>query len=991
MSDLQQSNVNVNENNFTIGGQTNFVKLQVEIAHPGNGIEFKNQLVYEVSKVLINDMMFGGSLSDMLQNAYLLSLPDWFINGAARYIAEGWDIEMDDYTRDLLQHKQVKKMSKFKGDEAELAGQSVWNFITEKYGRTNISNILNLTRIIRNEETSIANTLGMPFKYFLRDWQKYYVDLNQSVAESYVTPTEDAQFRKRNRKGYIYKNVRISPNGNLLAYSENENGKYEVKVKNLESGREYNVVTGGYKVINQEINEDIPLLSWRDDNNLGIISTQRGRNFFWAHDVATKRTQRIELVKFNQIKSFDFSRNGSLLVVSAEVNGQNDLYLYSLTRHTIQRLTNDLYDDLHPRFIPGTNAVIFSSNRVDDSLRTQVSTLAKLTENFNLFIYNLDTTKTVLKRVTNTISKDIKPIPIDERRVFYISDQKGINNIFRYDLVDGLYNQVTNFDVSIKDYDLNVATGDLAFIMLNEGKDYVYHYNSFDFSQNNFTKQTRRQDIQQARFMSQRMKQREQEAQLKAEQAPVEVEIQLSDSLIVTDSTIRLSDSIDTSIVEEPETLTDIIDTDNYTFDKEVIEEAQTRRSYLSSFRKVNKERRLVGPLPYETRFSTDNVITSWVIDPLRGFGIQLEIEMNDMLENHKFFGGIMAISDLKSGDFFAEYQYLKNLIDLYGRYSRKSVFINTGIISNSEGQRYVLDRFEIGASLPLTITSRITVSPFAAISNSLDIHSDVFAGREPTDLRVNYGGGKVEYVFDNTIVRGLNLFVGTRAKASFEYFHDLDGGDRSFSNLKVDIRRYQKIHRELILATRVFYGGFFGSNAQQYLLGGMNNWLFNKTDNLQEPGSPLAFDYRRDNSNILFTEFVTNMRGFNYNKFNGTNALLFNAELRFPVIKYFSSGPIASNFFRNLQLIGFYDIGSAWTGDTPWSQDNSRNTEIIKRPGSAFQARIKNFNNPWISSYGTGLRTVLLGYYVKFDAAWPIEDYEVQKPKFYVTLGYDF
>ena len=88
---------------------------------------------------------------------------------------------------------------------------------------------------------------------------------------------------------------------------------------------------------------------------------------------------------------------------------------------------------------------------------------------------------------------------------------------------------------------------------------------------------------------------------------------------------------------------------------------------------------------------------------------------------------------------------------------------------------------------------------------------------------------------------------------------------------------------------------------------------------------------------------------------------------------------------------MGFYDIGSSWTGNSPFSNENSVNTQIIKNEGSPFQAKIKNFKNPWLSSYGFGLRTVLLGYYMKFDLAYPIEDYKVGKPRFLVSLGYDF
>jgi outer membrane protein assembly factor BamA len=88
---------------------------------------------------------------------------------------------------------------------------------------------------------------------------------------------------------------------------------------------------------------------------------------------------------------------------------------------------------------------------------------------------------------------------------------------------------------------------------------------------------------------------------------------------------------------------------------------------------------------------------------------------------------------------------------------------------------------------------------------------------------------------------------------------------------------------------------------------------------------------------------------------------------------------------------VGFYDIGSAWTSGSPFSKENDQNTEIIKNEGSPFQATIQNFKNPWLQSYGFGIRTVLLGYYMKFDFAYPIDDYQVTSLKFRVSLGYDF
>ncbi|MEQ9593263.1 MAG: hypothetical protein RLN86_11710, partial [Cyclobacteriaceae bacterium] len=58
---------------------------------------------------------------------------------------------------------------------------------------------------------------------------------------------------------------------------------------------------------------------------------------------------------------------------------------------------------------------------------------------------------------------------------------------------------------------------------------------------------------------------------------------------------------------------------------------------------------------------------------------------------------------------------------------------------------------------------------------------------------------------------------------------------------------------------------------------------------------------------------------------------------------------------------------------------------------GNPFRAEIKDFLNPWLYSYGFGIRTMMLGYYIKFDLAWPVENYQVKDPRIFVTLGFDF
>lgn len=1015
-TDLLQSNIGVNDNSFDVAGQTDFVKPLVEIAYPGNAEEFKKVLVYKVASMLINDMMFGGSLSDMFQNSYMLFLPEWFMNGAARYTAYGWDVKMDDFIRDLIRNKSVKNLNKFTEYEAELLGQSIWNFIAERYGTSYISNILNLTRIIRNEERSISGTIGVPYKSFIAEWQNYYLEQASFIDQNYVLPERTSKLVTK-KDGEI-KDVKISPEGNYYSYTFNNNGKYKVMVGQMGKKREKVVLKGGYRLINQEPDKNIPLLSWKDEATLGIVNTRYGKNFLVIYDLGSKKKVRKELTRINQVTDFDIVRSGNLAVLSADNNGNSDLYLISLRRNSIKKITSDFYDDVNPRFVPGTSSIIFSSNRPTDSIDVKGRDIQKVTETYNIFVYNIDSTKNTVHRITNTLSKNIKPMAINENEFYYVSEQQGIYNLYKFNLANRISFQVTNFGTGIKDFDISYDKRYFSFVMPENGKDNLYLKQNFNLDQNIFTAQTKRQQYLNAKFVAQRLKDARAKKALEnakdetdeaaeddilSPEEPQQVttkpsfldqykEVSQEDENIVDTKNYSFTDRQPEAppVEEAKEQGEEILDTDGYVFDTDVVKSGKNAGSFLSNYRRLKKESDVAGPFPYETRFSADNVVTSFVIDPLVGFGMRLETQMNDQLENHKFYGGILIPTDLKSGNFYGEYRFLKYTVDFHARYSRKSLFRN--VDKSSSIQKYVLNSFEVGASLPFNAMTRLSIVPFVETTRfwDLDPQNVTSPVNGPVTSKVNYAGVKFEMIYDNSAVEGLNVLQGSRGKIGIKHNEGISDSKKSFTNFYMDLRHYQPLHREIVLAGRFFYGRYWGANPQNYLLGGMDNWLANGTNKTGE-GDPLYHEVGMDNSNILFAEYVTSLRGFKYNTFNGENAMLFNAELRIPLVKYLKRGPIASNFLRNLQFIGFYDIGSAWTGSSPFATENSVNTEILDPPGSPFKARIQNYKNPWLSSYGFGARTVLLGYYVKLDVAYPVEDFVVKDPKFLVTLGYDF
>src|SRR6218665_96593 len=89
---------------------------------------------------------------------------------------------------------------------------------------------------------------------------------------------------------------------------------------------------------------------------------------------------------------------------------------------------------------------------------------------------------------------------------------------------------------------------------------------------------------------------------------------------------------------------------DNYKFEKK--KDTVRKKSgdpFLERLEKTRKKQSVSGPYVYKPLFTSDNLITSLGIDPLRGLMQRIEIQMNDLLESYRFFGGLQ----FRWGDIF--------------------------------------------------------------------------------------------------------------------------------------------------------------------------------------------------------------------------------------------------------------------------------------------------------------------------------------------------
>ena len=1020
VSDLRQSNINLPSANAVSGGEAQLARqTKVEVAFAGRQTDFKRELSFQITQVLVNDMMYGGSLREVLQSNYLLQLPDWFISGAASYAAEGWSVDMDAYMRDMVrQYPTGNRTAQFFVRNPRLAGHSIWNYIAERYGYGTLQNVLNLTRITRDVEVGISSSLNVPFKIFLRDWVNYYRSINTGGSmASLTTPADASRLSSKNRRGLdIFSQPVFSPDGQHLAYAVNDQGRYRVVVADRNGAHRHTLLHGGYRSPDQQLETRLPVLAWRGNRQLAVAEQVQGRMALRVHDALSldlagrvRRTLHLHqpataFAPFEQVLDMNYSADGKALVFTGVQNGQNDIYLLRAGSRQPEKLTDDLFDDQQAVFLPGGKDIVFSSNRYLDSTgRARPATFPNVVNNYDLFIYHLDGRPQPVEILVSTISNETRPRPISDDEILYLGEESGIRGLYRYSRQSGQHVPVSNFNTNMQDFDYSVAGGALGFITQLQARDLLYLYPKYELPTGLVVGKTSRQQILESRSRPAPAPVRPAPA---APASPAPTTAATTEAPAAGTAPASPTSAATTTVAPagttpaSPSTAASStaptranaranapVNTSNYQFDEDedVAPVRPRRNAKVATAASPARPSitNVAGPYRYDTRFMADNLVTGIAVDPLLGFGVSLQANLSDAFENQRIQASIFGQLDLRTSNINISYTNLTGRFDWSIAYQKQAYFFDAG----GSGEQLRYGRHAIAPTIAYPFTHNISLRGGPRFDNI----ARTLTGSSSTDFdnNRNYLGAQAELVFDNSRSTGVNMLLGTRMKIGVLQMNQVGNKSGNFGKLYIDLRHYQKIHRSLVWANRVSYGQFFGASQQTFRLGGMDNWIGQKYADqrfLVPAGEAVP-----DPTTIFYQQFVTNLRGFDLSKRVGSRYVLLNSELRLPIVQYLAHRPIYSGFFRNLQFIGFFDAGTAYSGTNPFGENNSNNTIPFGGNGNIFSGTVTNFSNPILIGYGAGVRTTVLGFYLKYDLAWSQENYVINKPKSYFTLGHDF
>lgn len=1034
VSDLKQSNIGNDEVFNTVAGQTKIEGSKVFVYFDGDHDLLRKQIRKGVATVFLNNMFFGSNLQEVVQNSVAGSIPTWFQEGLASYVGSYWDTYDDAQLRNIFLHEKRTNFRRLSGIYPSIVGQSFWYYIGLTYGRSEISNLLYLTRINRSVQDAFLYVFGIPFDDMTAQWEKYFLNRYQTEKDQFITPDESTQISYKRKKKVPVSFLSFSPGGDALAIIDNQIGKTRITIKDLETNDSRKIFKYGFKNNVQATDFNYPKVSWLpDDSGIFILYEDRDRITLEFRDFSTGTMVRQFLPeRYERVYSMA-AMSANELVFTALSEGMIDLFYYTTNNRQSNQLTNDIYDDLDMVLatIDGMDGILFSSNRPNPTDQSRSVDTTLRFQNFNLFHLAFEEAGPKLFQITNQKVANYRLPKPSTNGIMFLSEENGIVN---RKLISVSRDSMDWVEFLLKDSskvlrsvgaDMDIADS----LILSSRNIRILEYQGDErFLTNNlwnivtYDVSARTGAVAEAYKIKDEYKVFLDQSNSSGVDIGASLHQQLEDRRQTSPSN-REPEVVPAPLVEEViRSRRSTEDGKKYLFQSEfpdmetdrtekILESSIQNQVVLNTSISARKEAQVDSQpinrlriVPYQLKFklhdlstNMDNNLLFGGLDNYAAFkrefepiplGLLMKANFKDLFEDYTFEGGVRIPTSFNGTEFFLVFDNKKKRLDKQYAIYRKSLSNNVQGDGDPFRARNTILLGQFGVRYPLDIYQSLRATATLRQDKTIFLASDQNSLNNP-DLEAQRAGLKLEYVFDNAIDIDYNIRSGTRLKVYTElvkkFAFAIDPFSLSLAEgfmtvVGTDTRQYFNFAKHMVWATRFAAATSFGSEQNLYYLGGVDNWLIPKFN--QEVQQPAG--------NFAYQTISPNLRGFEYNVRNGSTFALINSELRIPFLKYLSRRPIKFAFLRNLQIVGFADAGAAWIGLSPFDDENPINIYEEEFP-PALRIRVNYHRDPIVFGYGVGLRTVLFGYFVRVDYAWGVETRVVQKPRLHLALGFDF
>ena len=1037
-AEMQQSNIGLGIDWQNTGGGTKLVNNKMVVYFEADHQKLRLQVRHGIAQILTENRLFGDDIGEVAGNQALLDLPKWLTDGYMSYLAQNWSTELDDELKSEILSGNYNKFTKFAFQKPEIAGHAFWYFIEEKYKKENVTYLLYLATVYKNLNKACLQVCKKKFKDVLEEFmeyqdEKYSNDI--SKRKPYPKGSYVEGFNINSRLDYFRFNVNPTKRNNSYVVTQFKKGIVRV-IYNDEYVNK-TLLKYGIRTYKNEMNPNYPMMAWDPKGTrISVLYTAEGKLNLFVYDIITRAKQyKIDLTKqFDQVQDMKYMLNSNTLLITAVKNGHTDIFTLELQSEKVKQITNDVYDDLDASFVafPNKTGIIFSSNRPTPAAKSGETVLPSDSK-YNIFLITNFGDKPELNQITQ-LSK-LKygnaryPMQYNESHFTFVSDENGVGNRYAgffttqkagLDTLVLISGQILR-NPSAKEVDSTLRVykktdiDSVAVVSISNDSAYTFPLTNYQSTlgetriagDNNQVSEVTRQSDEKVLY-----KLKIDEMTLRRRNITAQPTAYMKKLMGEYKDTAAVKKAV--AAAKPAKKDDDFFQTEfsNEKKDSSVAGKETTGNDSKNNVLKTIKKFRYKPPkfsVDYGSAgFSTGVLINRY--QPYGGPNQQGPIMLNsgsvlnglirmgttELMEDVRVTGGFKIGTNLKDNEWFMSYQNYKRRLDWGATYYRS---VQEATDQVGDFGRIYTNLYQPNISYPFDATKSIRLST--------GIRSDkfVYAALDPNSLiqpdqKKLYSTTKLEYIYDNSLNPAMNIWNGLRYKIYFDYNRQLNKYDKAFIdgpstfNLGFDARHYYPIYRNFIWAVRAAGDFSWGNQKLIYYLGGVDGWLMFGQNQKYDQNNVLVKERYFNTSNpaandqnYAFQSLAVNMRGYIQNVANGNNAVVINSELRLPIVSTFFNRTINNSFLNNFQIIQFIDMGTAWNGAY----------KGIKRPEVIYgqppvQVKVKAGGlGPFAGGYGFGARSTLLGYFVKFDAGWPMSGFFKGKPILYVALGLDF
>ncbi len=982
-NEFQETNTSDGYLSQGIGGFTEPFKNRVVFPFEGSFSKYKHVIHHELVHAVMRDLLYGGTIQNIIAKGITLQLPIWYHEGMAEFLSSGWETNSDMFIRDAAINEYLPDIKRLSGYYAYRGGQALFKYIADTYGIEKIAELLYSIKAKGSLKKGLKASIGIDLDELNEKWKK---SIKKEFWPDVAIRKDPEEFAKRltdNKKlgGFYNTSPAISPKGDKIVIISDRDIYLDVYLINSFDGKEIKkVIESGTTENLEELNVLFPSLTWAPDNKrIALSSKSEGYDVIKIIDTDTDDDYNLPF-KFPGIESVSWSPDGKYIAFLGSNAHQSDIYIYNFSTKKITNLTNDIFSDYLPNWSPDSKSLIFSSDRGDltkENFPQDGYSMAQL-PSYQMDLFKIDIETKKITRITDWQLSDEKSavFSLDGKEIIFISDYNGIDNLYKKrivlenrDTVNSVLDlpavPLTNSLNGISSVSISKDTKKLVFSTLfNAG------YNVFLINNPFLLKKVKK--IEMTEYMSRFYNKNDNQS---TDSTISLNKITISDGkefiyhpVEKEDSTENINSNIFTGqVIDEGQKGIDtsaIEDYSNFAFaDEKSNNDSANKNPNKSLFsEKLDDEGNFLVH-KYKVNFSPDLIYANAGFSSLYGVLGTTVLSFSDVLGNHRLIGTTSLQIDLKNSDYGLAYYYLPKRINygFQGYHTARFVLLNS--IYGIALYRFRSYGAFASASLPINTFHRVDAS--LSLQRVSKENLDVL--EEPIE-KETFIIPSLSYVKDNTMWGYTSPIQGERYKINIFGNPGFTNKKRSFFSITWDYRKYFRFFYDYSFAIR-FSGGYSsGANPQRFFLGGTESWI-NRTFATRDIPLSSAADF-------IFLTPAMPLRGYNYAEQLGTKYSLVNLELRMPLIRYLVTGPLPI-LFQNIMGVAFLDVGSAW--------EQNKNLKFFKKT-----ALDKTVTKDLLIGTGFGARIYFM-FLWKFDVAWTYNLENFSGPKYYISIGLDF